>query len=159
MSKIWCFIALMLYDFPGTKWGHYSAAEPISVRPRRGSSWDVSSEMTMQVAWLYRFCFFHTSQWSIEWLSRPFVWKQQQESRLHVQLHKALISCSHILITIYYFMVLIKYSMELKPEHHFLPLLTNLALVKLHKQVHNLNIFQHNLWLQGCKFQEQFERK
>lgn len=158
MSKIWCFIALMLSDFCGTKWGHFCAAELISVRPRRGSCRDASSEMTMQVAWLYKFCFFHTSQWSIEWLSLPFVWKQHQESRLHAQLHKALISCFHHLITIYYFMVLIKCSMELKP-HHFQPLLSNLALVKLHKQVHNLNIFQHDLWLQGCKFQEQFDRK
>lgn len=147
----------MLYDFPGTKWGHYCAAGMTSVRPWRGSCQDVSSEMTMQVAWLYKFCFFHTSQWSIECLSLPFVWKQQQGSRLHVQLHKALISCLHHLITIYYFMVLIKYLMELKP-HHFQPLSSNLAIVKLHKQVHNLNIFQHNLWLQGCKFQEQFDR-
>lgn len=59
----------------------------------------------------------------------------------------------------YYFMVLIKYSKELNPEHHFQPLLSHLALAKLHKQVHNLNMFQHNLWLQGCKFQEQFNRK
>lgn len=49
--------------------------------------------------------------------------------------------------------------MELNPEHHFQPLLSNLALEKLHKQVCNLNIFQHNLWLQGCKFQEEFNRK
>lgn len=49
--------------------------------------------------------------------------------------------------------------MELNPEHHFQPLLSNLALAKLHKQVCNLNIFQHNLWLQGCTFQEEFNRK
>lgn len=52
-----------------------------------------------------------------------------------------------------------KYSAKLNPERHVQPLLPNLALVKLHKQVHNLKIFQHNLWLLGCEFQEQYNRK
>lgn len=52
-----------------------------------------------------------------------------------------------------------KYSAKLNPERHVQPLLPNLALVKLHKQVHNLKIFQHNLWLLGCEFWEQYNRK
>lgn len=52
----------MLSDFPGAERGYNCTDKLISVRSLRSLYQDVSSEMTMQVALLYKIYLFHTSQ-------------------------------------------------------------------------------------------------